>query len=227
MTKLAALSSVLFSQFVSADAGNIEAQHDARLCAAYGAYFNALRHGNKTQLMLVQNTVEAIKTAKDVKPLLDASARPAEVKRAFNTYMGYKMALAHCGIPSKLKDATPEQCEAAASATAGEFVGVLTAHLQACAPVAKTEDEKAAAKAQKEKEKKAAEKAAKKEFADAVNAEVEKLAAAKVVTLADMVAMVADHIIAGTLPVELHNMLADATATAETRSLMQKQAIAA
>lgn len=222
-----AFAPVVFSSFVAADAGNAEAQHDARLAATYGAYLNALKHGNKTQLMLVQAAVEGIQKTKDVKPLLAEGATASEVKRAFEVYMGYKLALSHCGIPAKMKDATAEQYEEAATTIAGEFVGILTAHLQSCAPVAKSEEEKAAAKAQKEKEKKAAEKAAKKEFADAVNAEVEKLAAAKVVTLADMVAIVADHITAGTLPDDLHNMLADAAATAEARALMQKQAVAA
>ena len=238
--KTANLSAVLFSQFVAAEAGNQEALHDQRLCAAYTAIFNSVKHGNHTQLGLVQSACDLYgkDTKESKKARLDAHGQTyteegkvrtkgSAVKAAkmFEVYFSYGAAMADLrgqyasGEFAVMKGISAADAEAIAAERAGRFVGVLTATLESFAPVEKTEAEKAAAKTEKEKAAKKAEKEAaaqrEKDIADAVAAATGNL---RPVTLDDMVAVVAEALRNGTLPAHLHNMIADAAAAYDERN---------
>ena len=201
--KLAPLSAVLLSQFVAADAGSQEAQHDARLCAVYGAYLNAFKSGNKTQLMLVQSACETYATPKACRALTDTPDRAsAAASRACKVYGAYKLALDACGIPALMKGASAEQVEAAATAIAGEFVGIVSAALYVDPKPGKSKEERAADKAAKEAEAAKLAKQAERQHKAAVQAEAQQIAAANALTLDDMVRSVVSAMRTGALSEE-------------------------
>lgn len=204
MLKLAPVSSVLFSQFVKAEAGAVDAQYDARLCAVYGAYLCALKDGNKTQLMMVQAAAETYKTPKACRELTATPDRttPAAT-RASKVYQAYGFALAEVGIPSLLKGADGKKADVdtvklKAEELAVIFVDVVTAALMPEVKAGKTEAEKAADKAAKEAKKAEAEKA-QQAVIDAAATEKAASMAAVVPELADMAKSVEMAIMLGTL----------------------------
>lgn len=155
--KLAPLSAVLLSQFVKADAGALDAQYDARLCAVFGAYLCALKDGNKTQLMMVQAAAETYKTPKACRELTATPDRttPAAT-RASKVYQAYGFALAEVGIPSLLKGtdgkkADADTCKLEAEKCAVVFVDLVTAALMPEVKAPLTQAEKDAIQAEKDK----------------------------------------------------------------------------
>lgn len=192
--KLAPLSAVLFSQFVKADAGSVEAQYDARLCAVYGAYLCALKDGNKTQLMMVQAAAEAYKTPKACRELTATPDRTTPAaSRASKVYQAYGFALQEVGIPALLKGADGKKADTDAAKLEAEkcavmFVDLVTAALTPEAKAVKTDAEKEAEKAKKE----AAAKKAEKEAAKARQAEIDAAASVKAATMASAVPELAD-----------------------------------
>jgi hypothetical protein len=228
--KLAPLSAVLLSQFVSADAGNAESQHDARLCALYGAFMCVFKDGNKTQVELVKAAASTYTKAEDCGVLVGTPGKAgAAAKRAFKIYQAY----AH-GITAAFDDVAPcallkiegkkasiEQCAEYAE-RAAYIVGDLV--LSAITPKEKTEAEKKAAeekaatkKAEKEKEEKAAAKAAAAER----KTEIEKAAARKLASDAEAVIDATVNMLAvGALDAEQIAMLAEAVAAAQARAVV-------
>jgi hypothetical protein len=221
--KLAPLSAVLLSQFVASDAGSVEAQHDARLCAVYGAYRTALKDGNKTQLMLVEAACAAYATPKACRALTTTPDKHSTAaSRACAVYGAYKLALDACGIPALLKGATTEQAEQEASILAHRFVDIVTVALTPAQKAVKSDADKAADKAAKEVEQAKAAADAAAEFKVAVNQaaakEAEKLAvkraaeiaAANALTTPDMVQAVINAMRAGAVAPDLLALLSDA-----------------
>jgi uncharacterized protein with gpF-like domain len=201
--KLTHISAVLLSQFVAADAGSVEAQHDARLCAVYTAYRTALKDGNKTQLMLVQAACDKYATPKACLELVGAAKVNAAARRAHATYAAYRLALAQVGIPSLMKGADIDAVEAQAAALAGEFVEVITVALTPETKPEASAEEKAAAKAAKEAEKAKAAKEAEKAHRAEVQAAAQKIAETNALTLDDMARAVINAMRAGALSAEL------------------------
>lgn len=208
--KLTHISAVLLSAFVAADAGALEAQHDARLCAVYTAYRTALKDGNKTQLMLVQAACATYATPKACLPLVGATKVNAAAKRACAIYAAYKLALDHCGIPALMKDATLAEAEARASEIAGEFVGIVTAALMPEVKPVKSEADKAAAKAEKEAAAKAAAKEAEKATKAQAQALAAEIAAANALTTDDVVMTAINAIRMGAVSADLLAQLSEA-----------------
>lgn len=208
---LAPLSAVLLSQFVAADAGSVEAQHDARLCAVYGAYRTALKDGNKTQLMLVEAACATYATPKACRALTDVPDRttPAAT-RACKVYGAYKLALDACGIPVLMKGAPVEAVEVEASALAARFVDIVTVALTPAPKAVKSDAEKAAVQAKKD----TAAKAAARQFKETVRTEAQALAAdiaaKNALTTADMVQSVINAMRAGAVAPDLLAQLSDA-----------------
>ncbi len=227
---LAPLSAVLLSAFVAADAGSMEAKTDARLCAVYGAYLNAAKFGNKTQLMLVQAACGTYATAKACRVLTATPDRAsAWATRAAAVYAAYKVALDDCGISGFLKvgerKATPAECDTFASSIAARFVGIVDAALYVAPKPAKTEAEKAEAASKKV--------AASKLALEQQSAAVDALADAKVaargdaiaLTLSDMARIVANAIKTGQLAAGDMAEIDDALIVAETAALLALPAV--
>ena len=231
---LAPLSAVLLSAFVAADAGSIEAKHDARLCAVFGAYLNALKSGNKTQLMLVQAACTTYATPKACRALTATPDRASvQATRACAVYGAYKVALDDVGIPGLMKQTNVPTDEHgrelytladaitnAASELAGRFVSIVDAALYVTPKPIKSDAEKEEAKAKKV----AAEKVAQEQQSAAVDALADaKLSArgdAIALTLSDMARIVANAIKTGQLAADDVAEIDDALIVAETAALL-------
>lgn len=230
MLKLAPLSAVLLAQFVNADAGALESQHDARLCAVYGAFLNTYQHGG-VQLKNAIATVGQYTKAEQCGALVGTPDKAgAAAKRAFKVYQAYAYGIAQAldaVAPCKLlkidgKKATVAECEEYAERAAIIVADLVTS---AITPKAKTEAEltvaaeKAAAKkAEKEKADKLAEKEAKRalqaEIDAAAQRKADKLAADNAPTVADYVRSVQLAAQSGMLDMDAIAALEEAIATA-------------
>lgn len=189
------VKNLMLADHIRADAGIAEAVGERRLSAVYTAAYHIHKSGNKTQWNIVAAAVAQYADIKAVKEALDTSRITPAVRRMHDVYAAYGAAIAHCGTPSLMKDATPEAMDEAAQLYATEFVSIVAGALAPVAPVVKSEADKAAAKAEKEAKAKAAEKAQ----ADAIKAKAQELAQSNVPTLADMVRTVANAIKQGML----------------------------
>lgn len=232
--KLAPISAVLLSQFIKAEAGNAESQHDARMCALFGAFMCVFKDGNKTQIEMVKATAATFTKAEDCGDIVGTPGKAsAAAKRAFKLYQAYAHGItaafddvAPCAL-LKIdgKKATIEQCQEHAE-RAAVIVGDLV--LSALMPKEKTEaeikaaEEKAAAKkAEKEK----AEKAAAKEAAAARRTDIEKAAARKLAEDSEAVISATVNMLAvGALDAETLAMLAEAVAAAQARAVVASAA---
>lgn len=205
-------ANVMLADFIRAQAGAPEAIFDATVSAIYSAYYHVLKSGNKTQFNLVEVAAKQYSDVKACKEALNSKTLTAGVKRFNAVYLAYGAALAVVGVPGVMKEATMQDgspiagekathadWDRAAGQLALEFATMVTVALTPETKTGKTEEEKASAKAEKEATAKAEEKAAAKALADTIKAEAEKIANASVVTLADMVRIVANAIKTGLL----------------------------
>ena len=195
MTKPTFQSNILFSSFVAAQAGDASAQSDSVVSAAYTAFYHVLKGNNKTQLQLIETAVSNFKDIKAVKTHMGVTTLTAPVKRFHSVYQAYGSALASVVFPPFIKGRPDAEMADIATCLAVEFASIVTAGLVVEVKAPKTEDEKAAAKIATEAKKTEAAAA----LADTIKVEAEKLAQASVVTLADMVAIVANAMANGML----------------------------
>lgn len=187
---------------IAAEAGKPEAQFDARLCALFSAYRHILKAGNRTQFNMVDVAIKQYSEVKACKEALQVTTTTAPVKRMHAVYLAYGAALAHVGVPAVMKGADAAAIDATAEQMALEFATMVQVALapEVKAPV--SAEDKAAKKALKEKEEKAIAKQAAADQAALVQAEAQRLAQASVVTMADMVAIVANAAKSGMLDAE-------------------------
>ncbi len=203
-----AIFSLSLTDFVRADAGNSEAQHDARVATLYTAYRAAFSAGQKTPLLNLKAQCELYSTPAKCRPLFDAEKTTAACTKAARVYGAYKTAIDAVGIPGKVVN-TPvgvtvaDAVDSMAATAAGEFVAIVTAAL-APAPV----DAAAQAKAKADRAAKvAADKEAivkagaalRQQAIDAALSEARAKDAAIAPTLADMVRIVANAVTTGML----------------------------
>lgn len=195
--KPAFASNVTFVDHIRAESGDAQAQFDNRTAVIYTAAFHLMKSGNKTQFNLVQSAIGAHATEKACRAEGQKTANAAS-RHAFAVYQAYGAALAQCGVPAFMPKAEHATIDDAAAVYATEFVSVVTLALMPAPKAEVSEADKAAkaeAKVAKEAEAKAATDAA-------IKAEAEKLANASVVTLADMVRIVANAASTGMLDAE-------------------------
>lgn len=201
------LSNLVLSSFVAADAGSVEAQYDARISALYTAYRNALKDGQKTQLMLVRSACALYSTPKQARALTATPDKDsAAAKRAAITYRAYGAALKHVGVPGK-QQGTIEEIEAQAESMAVQFVDIvmieLTPKPKAVRKEAPINTETFFADAEAGKAKMLAADAAK----EAAKAQAKTVPA---MSLDDMALCVANAMKAGLLSSEAHDMIISA-----------------
>ena len=205
MAKSTFQSNILFSSFVAAQAGDASAQSDAIVSAAYTAFFHVLKGNNKTQIQLIETAVSTFRDIKAVKSHMGATTLTAPVKRFHAVYQAYGSALANVVFPTFIKGRPDAEMADIADRLAVEFASVVAAGLVVEIKAPKTDEEKVAAKASSEAKKAAAGA----EMAQTIKTEAEKLAQASVVTLADMVAIVANAMANGMLSREQVDALSD------------------
>lgn len=200
-------SHVMIADFIRADAGVQEAVFESRLSALYTAYYHVLKSGNKTQWNIVDAAVRQFADIKACKEALQVTTSNNAVKRMHAVYLAYGAALAHVGVPTVMKGADHDAIDGAAATMATEFATMVQVALTPEAKAVPTEADKEAKKAAKAK----AESEAKAATEAAIRTEAEKLANANVVTLADMVRIVANALQSGMLDDDAVAVLADAS----------------
>lgn len=211
-------------------AGDSAAQADMLANTVYTAAYHVMLANNKTQfnqLLADAKLYGADDSLKAIKESLGVKNVNATVKHFQRTYAALAIALDACGVPSMVADVPQGKSEpiraqqfaildAPAQDYAAEFTSVFFFNLTA---PAQTEAEKETAKKERAVKKAAKEKAAKKEFEQTIKTEAEKLADARIVTIQDMVAIVADALRMGQLSSDLEAMIMEASQARELETL--------
>jgi len=207
----------LLSDFIRAESGIESAVFDTRFTVVYAAVFNLLQSNNKTQWNIV---TEACKMYSDIKQcvaaLADAEgnnpatgkkllASNAGVKKMHSVYCAYQSAIVTLpAFPAFARGRAVADIEAIASDCALQVATLVTGALQVAPKEPVTEAEKAV-KAQAKADKEATAKA---EVEQTIRTEAEKLANASVITLADMVRIVANALTQGMIDDDSYDVLA-------------------
>lgn len=222
------LSAALLSDFIRAESGIESAVFDTRYTVAYSAVSHLLSSNNKTQWNMVTTACALYASAKECAvsladpvsgkvPAVSASA----VKKMNAVYLAYGAAIDSLTLPAFFKGRAASDIDTIASDAALQVATMVTGALQVAPKAPVTEDQKAEKlKVKTEKEAKA-----KAEVEQTIRTEAERMANASVVTLADMVRIVANALTQGMLDDNSYDVLAvactDYTERAQAEELAQ------